>query len=154
MLVRKMRQFHRLKYSVDDHGRPEPGAEAQKEHAAALVASQCLHGSIIDHLNRTAECLAEVESDPAAAKVVGLVDRASMNYRTWIADRHAVIFPILGDTLHISHHHAGGHLGTGWNLALLALSGCQHLDVRSSDIDHQDRNWPSWMAGSHGFFST
>ena len=106
-----MPQLHRLKYSVDDHCGPEPRAEAQKEHAAPLVASERLHGSIIDNLDWTPECLAEIKSDPAAAQVVWLVEGASVDYRPGIADRDEAIVPVFGDALHIPHHFTGGHVG-------------------------------------------
>src|ERR1019366_2342106 len=152
VLVRKMSQFHRLEYPVNDHGRPESGAEAQKQHPASLVASESLHSGVIDNLDGTVERLAEIESDPAAAKIVGLVHGVSVNDGTRIADRHAVILPALGEALDIPYHFGGGHLGTGWNPAFLALPGCHNLDMGSSDIDHQD---PTDLLGgiAHCFFS-
>src|SRR5665213_3905786 len=112
VLVSKMRQLHRFKYSVDDHCGPEPRAEAQKTHAAAFVASERLHSSVIDNLNWRPECLVEIKSDPAAAQVVWLVEGASMDYRPWIAYRDEAILPIFGDALHIAHHFTGGHVGS------------------------------------------
>ena len=80
------------------------------------------------------------------------MEGASVDHRAWIADRDEAIFPILGDALHISHHFAGGHLGAGWNLALLAMSGCQHLDVSPSYVDYENRS--TALGGrSHDFFS-
>ena len=89
--------------------------------------------------NWTPECLAEIKFDPAAAQVVWLVEGASMDYRPWITDRDEPIRPIFGDTLHIPHHFTGGHVGAGGNLALLASSRCQHLDMCASHIDHENR---------------
>ena len=51
-----------------------------------LVASERLHGSIIDNLDRTPECLAEVKPDPAGSQVVGLEEGTSMDHGPWIAD--------------------------------------------------------------------
>jgi len=106
-----MRQIHRLKDSIDDHRGPDSGAEAQKEHAAAVIASQRLHGSIIDNLNWTTEGPWRSQIRPARTKVVGFVERASVVHGAWIADRDEAIFPILGDALHISYHFARSHLG-------------------------------------------
>jgi hypothetical protein len=83
-----MRQFHRLKYSIDDHCGPEPTAEAQEEDAATLVAFEGLHGSIIDNFDST-ESFAKVKSNPAIAQVVGLVERASMDRRPCQSDHRA-----------------------------------------------------------------
>ena len=76
-----------------------------------------------------------------------------MDYRPWIADRSMFIFPILGYTLYILRHFAGGHPGYRRNLALLGLPRCEHRDTCSTDIDHQNRlGFPG--GGPHDFFST
>src|SRR5262245_24005034 len=48
LLVGQMSKLHGLHDAVDDECRPKPGSEAQKEHLAALVAPQSLHGGIVD----------------------------------------------------------------------------------------------------------
>src|SRR5262249_57260266 len=68
-LVRQVRELHRLEHAVDDQRGPEAGAEPEEQHAAALVAAQRLHGGIVDHPYRPAECLLEVEADPASAEI-------------------------------------------------------------------------------------
>src|SRR6266581_1872128 len=104
MFIRKMRQFHRLQDSIDDHRGAQPGAEAQKEHPSPLVTSEGLHGSIIGNLDRTTECLAEIKPNPAGAHIVWLAKGTSMDHGTGISDRNAVILPVPGDALHIPHH--------------------------------------------------
>ena len=88
---------------------PKPGAEAQKEHPAPLIASERLHSSIIDHLDRTPEGLGEIKSDPAAAQIVGLVEGTPMDHGPRKADRDAAILPVLSDVLNIPYHFACGH---------------------------------------------
>src|SRR2546427_3067885 len=100
ILVGEVCQLH----PVNDHGRPEPGTEAQEEHPAPFVAPERLHGRVIDNFDRTAECLAEIKSNPAAAEIVGFTHRTSVDHRSRITDRDYVILPILHDTLYISHH--------------------------------------------------
>lgn len=46
---------------------------------AALVASESLHSGVINNLNGTVERFAEIQSNPAAAEIVGLVHGVSMN---------------------------------------------------------------------------
>src|SRR5579872_5111625 len=43
-LVRHVRELHWFEHAVDDERRAEPCAEAEEEHAAALVTAQRLHG--------------------------------------------------------------------------------------------------------------
>ena len=58
-----------------DEGRADPCAQAEEEHAAALVAAQRLHGRVVDDLHRLAEGRREVEADPARAEVFRLLRR-------------------------------------------------------------------------------
>jgi hypothetical protein len=41
--------------AVDDHCRPEAGAEAEKQQAPAVVAPQRLHGGVVHELDRAPE---------------------------------------------------------------------------------------------------
>ena len=152
MFIRKVRQFHGLEYPADDHRCAQSGAEAQEKHSATLIASKGLHRSIIDDLDRTTECLAEIKPDPAVAQIVGLAQGPSMDHGARISDRDAVILPVLGNPLHIPHHFVWSHGWTRRNLALL-VSSCCDFDIRSSYVNHQD---PGGVIGgrSHHFFST
>src|SRR5579863_3277316 len=47
-LEREVAELHRLEDAVDDHGRAEAGAEAEEQHAAALIAPERLHGGVVD----------------------------------------------------------------------------------------------------------
>ena len=60
---------------------PEPGPQAEEEHAPALVAAQSLHGRVIDELDRKPECRAEVEAHPAATEVHRLGDQSPPHHR-------------------------------------------------------------------------
>src|SRR5262249_24882225 len=55
LLVGQMAELHRLHDAIDDHGRSKSRSQSQKQHLATPVASQSLHGGIIDELCRTAE---------------------------------------------------------------------------------------------------
>src|SRR6202035_5371036 len=88
LLVGQVTEFHGFHDAVDNDGRSKPGSEAQKEHLAALVAPQCLHGGVVDDLHRAAECCGKIESDPPASQVVRVRDRPAVENRAGIADRH------------------------------------------------------------------
>src|SRR5262245_41824743 len=136
-LVRQVTEFHWLDDAVYDHRRSKAGSKADKEHLAALVAAQGLHGCVIDDLYRTAERCCEIEPDPSAAEIVRFGDRTAMQNRAWIADRHHVVAPIPRQLLHAGDHSPGGHLRPGWKRAPLAMSGGQDLDGGPAHVDHQ-----------------
>src|SRR5579863_5136789 len=121
ILIGQMRQFHRFENPINNHGRPEAGTETQKEHPAAFVASEGLHGGVIDHLDRTPECLGEIKSNPAAAEIVRFVHRTPVDHGSRVTDGDDVVLPILHQALYISHHSSCRHGGAGGNPALLAL---------------------------------
>src|SRR5262245_44327476 len=79
--VRQVAQLHRLHDAVDDHGGAETGPEPQKEHLAAFVAAQRLHGGVVDELDRTSEDGPIVESDPARAQMARLQHRTTVKHR-------------------------------------------------------------------------
>src|SRR5258707_1221591 len=109
--VEKMREFHGLKKTVDDHGGAEAGAETEEEHVAAFVAAKGLHGGIVDDFHREAKGFGEVERHPAAAKIVGFAERAVVDDGAGIAYGDAVVLPILGGFLDLFHHAARSHGG-------------------------------------------
>ena len=88
LLVRQVREFHRLEHAIDDERRAEPGAEAEEEHAAALVAAQRLHGGVVDHSHGTPERLLEVEPDPSISQVPRFRHGLAVEHRPGISDRH------------------------------------------------------------------
>src|SRR3989442_886036 len=83
---------------VAPEGRAEPGAEAEVEHASALVAPEGLHGGIVDHPHGLAEGLGIVEAHPARSEVVRLGGRPPVHHRARIPDRNAIVAPA-GDRL-------------------------------------------------------
>src|SRR5262245_63928807 len=57
-------QLHGRHDAVCDQSGAEPGAQAQKEQHAALIAPQRLHGRIIDELDGAPEGSFEIKPDP------------------------------------------------------------------------------------------
>src|SRR5262249_37332628 len=49
-LVRKVAELHRFDNTVDDHGRAQPSTKTQKQQFAALIATQSLHGGVVEDL--------------------------------------------------------------------------------------------------------
>ena len=93
LLVREMTQFHWLHDAVHDKGRTEAGTQAEEKHLAAFVASQSLHGSVVDHLDRTPECSSKIKSDPALPQIIGFGNRSIVKNSPRITNRDRVIFP-------------------------------------------------------------
>jgi len=65
LFVRQVAELHRLYDAIYDKGRTESSAQSEEQHLAALVASQCLHGRVVDDLDRTPECSSKIKPDPA-----------------------------------------------------------------------------------------
>src|SRR5262249_61883941 len=95
-LVRQVSELHWLHDALDDHGAAETGAEAEKQHFAAPVASQGLHGGVVHDLYGTTKSPGEIEFNPTASQIVGFRSRAVSQHWAGIADRHHVIRPIRG----------------------------------------------------------
>src|SRR5262249_40688348 len=115
----------------------EPRSKAQKEDLAALVASQRLHGGIVDDLHGTTECLCKIEPDPSASEVVWFGNRPAVENRPGIADRDPVIRPPSGELLDSRQHPPGGQGRPGWKGPPFGLSGGKDLDRSSAHIDDQ-----------------
>ncbi len=63
--VRQVREFHRHQRAVDDERGAEPGAEAQEQHLAALIAAERLHRRIVDHPHRTSRTRPRSRNSPS-----------------------------------------------------------------------------------------
>src|SRR5215467_11774882 len=114
LLVGQMAELHGFYDAVDYHGRSELRSKAQKEHLAALVASQRLHGGIVDDLHGMTEYLCKIEPDPSASQVVWFGNRPAVENRPGIADRDHVIRPPSGDLLDSGYHPPGSQGWPGW----------------------------------------
>src|SRR5262245_65484245 len=102
--VWQMAELHRLHDAVDDHRRAQSGAQPEKEHLAAAIATERLHRGVVDDLDRTRERGPIVESNPARAEVTRLRDWAAVEDRSRIADRDRVITPLGCDGLGTVYH--------------------------------------------------
>src|ERR1700741_4194256 len=136
-LVRQVAELHGLDDAVYDHGPPKAGSEADKEHLAAVVAAQGLHGCVIDDLYRPTEGCCEIEPDPSAPEVVGFGDWTAVQNRPWIADRDDAVAPIPRQFLHSGDHLPGGHLRPRCKRSPLVMSRRQDLDRASAHVDDQ-----------------
>src|SRR6187455_2667596 len=111
-------------------------------HPSPLIASEGLHGSIIDNLDRITECLTKIKTNPAAAQIVWLAKWPSMDHRAGVSDRDGLILPVLSNAFHIANHFVWRHGRSRRNLARLLVSCGQNFDVRSSYINHQSSGLP------------
>src|SRR5262245_36336242 len=90
VLVRKVSQLHRLNGTIDDHGGTETGSQPQKQHLAALVTSQGLHGGIIDDLDGPLERGLEIKARPTTAEIVRFRERPIPDNHPGIANRYCL----------------------------------------------------------------
>src|SRR6266851_3667252 len=86
VFVRKVCELHRLQGSIHNHRRPQARAKSQKQHAAALIAAERLHGRVVEYLYGAPKSLAEVDFHPSA-RLLGAPKRYSTTLpcRRWAA---------------------------------------------------------------------
>src|SRR6516164_7715074 len=97
--VWKVPQFHGFDNPIHDKRRSQTSTETKKEHAALLVAAQSLHRRIVQNLDRAAERLFIMKSDPTFAEIVRFKKRPVAYDRSGISDGDGLVFPILGELL-------------------------------------------------------
>src|SRR5262249_6870430 len=135
VLVRKVSQLHRLNGTIDDHGSTETGSQPQKQHLAALVAAQSLHGGIIDHLDRAFERGLEIKSYPTAPEIMRFHKRPIPDDHSRVANGYRLILPVPGEFFNSSDHPLRRHCRPRRKLPRLRLPGGKDLYVGSADID-------------------
>ncbi len=69
LFVGKVRKLHWLGNVLDDHRRPEPGSEPEKQHTSVVVTANGLHQRVVDDLRRSAKTRGEIKAHPAFAEV-------------------------------------------------------------------------------------
>ena len=124
--------------AIGDHGGTQPGPEPEKQHSAALVAADRLHGRIVHDVRWAAEGLAEIEPNPAGSQIVRLGDHFPVQHDSRIADGHRVISPVSGELVHMRNHLAGSEVRPRFELAQFAAAEDAHLHVASADVDGED----------------
>jgi len=112
-------------------------AQAEEQHAAAAVAAECLHGSVVDDFDRTTERLLEVETDPPGPEVRRFVKRFSAHDGSGVSDGDDRVIPVASGFLHFFDHLLWRHPRAGRDLDRLEVAGSVDLDVRAADIKHQ-----------------
>src|SRR5262245_28629918 len=135
LLVRKVSQLHRLDGPIEDHGGTETGSQPQKQHLAALVAAQSLHGGIIDDLDGPLERGLEIKSYPTAPEIMRFHKRPIPDDHARVAIGYRLILPVLSEFLEPSDHLLRCHCRPRGKLPRLRLSGGKDLYVGSADID-------------------
>src|SRR5712691_1042476 len=124
---REVSEFEGLDDFINDERGSEPGSQAQEKRSTALVASQCLHGSIIDEFHGTLEGSLKVKADPSWPEVMRFHNRPVFEDRSRIANGYHVIFPILRELLNSGDHLFRRHCRSGRKLPLYAVPSCENL---------------------------
>ncbi len=88
--VGQVRELHRLKKAVHNHGGAEAGAEAEEKHVAAFVAAEGLHRGVVDDFHREAKGFGEVEGFiQPLPRLWGFAERPFVNDGAGVADGDA-----------------------------------------------------------------
>ncbi len=138
MLVRKMGELEGLQDSVHNQRGTETRAQAEEQHAAAVVAAEGLHGRVIEDPDRMMEGFAEVEADPASAEIVGLGYGLAVEYRAGITDGNDIVLPLGDGAEDVGDHLAGCHSRAGVNFDGGTMAGGEEFDVRAADVNGED----------------
>ena len=100
--VGEVGKLHRLPDIVEDHRGTQARAQAEEQHAAALVAADRLHERVVDEFHRLAEGGGEIVAIPALAEIEGIERRLVVLHRAWIAHGDDVVVQALGQILYRS----------------------------------------------------
>src|SRR5664280_155881 len=136
-LVRKVSQLHGLHVSVHNHRGSQTGSQSKKQHPPLLVASQGLHGRIVDHLHRDRECLLKVKTHPSGGQIMWLRNRPPLRHHPGITNRYHIVLPLPGQLSGLGDHPFRRQLRTRDELPRLVLSRGQNLDVGAAYIHSQ-----------------
>ena len=96
VLERQVRELERHDAAIVDERGAEAGAEAEEQHAPALVAAERLHGGVVQDLDGLAKRRGPVEVHPALAEVPGLFDHLAAEHRAGNAEGDDVVVPVGG----------------------------------------------------------
>src|SRR5262249_54362816 len=123
IFIRQVCQFHRLEYAVNNQRRSKAGTQTEKKHAAAAVAPERLHRSIVDNLHQLSESFFKVKSQPTFAKIRWVAERLSMDDRGGIANRNHIVFPVAGLCFNSLDQFFWRHRWSGFNLQRFPAAG-------------------------------
>ena len=135
LAIGKVAELHGLQESVDNHSGAKARTQAKEQHASTLVASQRLHGGVVNHLDRASERFLEVEPHPAGSQVVWIVKNTALQHRSRISDRDGVELPFGSELLDLGHHLFGCHLRARYELLRRLLPRSEYLHVCSAHIN-------------------
>src|ERR1700722_11995320 len=140
--IAQVREFHRRDDAIDDHGGAKAGAEAEKQHAAAFVAADCLHGCIVDDVGRSAKRPLKIECHPTVAQIVRFRCDFAVEHDSRIPDGDGIVGPVPGELVHTRHHLTRRKLRSRFELTQLASPENAHLHVAAADVDGEYSSVP------------
>src|SRR6516165_3778495 len=130
-----MAQLHGLDDTIHNHRGTQTSSQAQEEHPAALVASERLHGRIIDNFDRAPKRCSKVKPHPTRGEVVRFDNRTVMEHWSWVAHRYHVILPLPGKLLDARDHQVGCQFRPGEKLPAFGLPSGEDLAVGPTDVN-------------------
>src|SRR5262249_18465351 len=95
------------------------------------------HRGVVDHLDRQAERLAEIETLPALSQVVWILRDLAAPHDARVTNRDCLAVPAVGDLANLLHHVTRTKPGARIEFDLGPPTHAE-LHWRASDIDHQD----------------
>jgi hypothetical protein len=117
-----VRQFQRHANVLGDNGRAEASAEAEKEHAARLVATDRLHECVVYHPHWPFKRGFEIEIFSSRPKVKWIGGGPVGDNRSGISHRDKVVVPVFRELAQCRYHLGRCHLMAGFDRAPFAAA--------------------------------
>src|SRR5205823_4132507 len=122
--------------SFPNKSRTKSGAETEKQHASAAIASQRLHGRVIDDAHRFAKRFGKIKSDPAFAEMFRFFDDLPPVHRGRKTDRERVVIPAAGCIFELANEFVRAQCAAGIEFGTVAR-GAKQFDVGAADVDDE-----------------
>ena len=123
---------------VGDQGGPDGGAQAQKEHPAAVVAAQGLQAGVVHQPHGLAQRGGEMVADPAGAEIRRVFDGAAAADARGQAEGDGFVLPVFDGFQGLLDHGVGRERLARLEFAMLLVARVPELDRGAADVDDED----------------
>src|SRR3954453_5941798 len=123
--------------SIQDEYAANARAEAEVEHAAALITAESLHTRVVHDADRAFERGRVVEVYPAFAEIERFGHRMAVSHFAGIADRDAVVLPLGRYGVDLFDELGGRELFARRDLNFIRFAGCPDFCVGATDIEDE-----------------
>src|SRR5579863_5067807 len=124
--------------SIENERASQSGTQAEVQHAASFITAQRLHAGVIHDSERTRKGIAPVKLDPTGTKIVRFGAGVAVANVAWIAQRDALVAPILRIRFDAIDQPQGREPLARSKSFAIAFPGFPDLHVRPANVNHED----------------